>query len=111
MPVLEDGLSDSEQIINKDNSPLTTRKRNSRHQATQSDFVFSSNHSSVMPSHKQQYSKAKPNEQASQSSPMHNSPSIPSSKSQIDQHRMPSQQSSISTTGRVIFKIKFTYLF
>lgn len=60
MPVLEDGLSDSENISGDEQPSSSTKvKTNGRHQSTQSDFIFDPNHSSLITSsHKQQFSKS-----------------------------------------------------
>ncbi|CAF3480223.1 unnamed protein product [Rotaria socialis] len=59
MPVLEDGLSDSENISDDEQPSSTTSKINGRHQSTQSDFLFDPNHSSLITSsHKRQFSKS-----------------------------------------------------
>ncbi|CAF3319753.1 unnamed protein product [Rotaria socialis] len=59
MPVLEDGLSDSENISDDEQPSYTTSKINGRHQSTQSDFLFDPNHSSLITSsHKRQFSKS-----------------------------------------------------
>ncbi|CAF1601309.1 unnamed protein product [Rotaria magnacalcarata] len=59
MPILEDGLSDSENISGDEQPSSTTSKINGRHQSTQSDFLFDPNHSSlVTSSHKRQFSKS-----------------------------------------------------
>lgn len=62
MPVLEDGLSDSECPSGDDTSSSPVKsKTNGRHQATQSDFLFDSNHSSLVnASHKRQFAKSTP---------------------------------------------------
>lgn len=61
MPVLEDGLSDSENRSDDEQSSPTKTKSNGRHQSTQSDFIFDSNHSSLITaSHKQQFAKSSP---------------------------------------------------
>ncbi|CAF1090020.1 unnamed protein product [Adineta ricciae] len=61
MPILEDGLSDSENLSGDEqqqSSPVKP-KTNGRHQATQSDFLFDKNHSSlVTSSHKRQFAKS-----------------------------------------------------
>lgn len=60
MPVLEDGLSDSENLSDDEqsSSPIKS-KTNGRHQSTQSDFLFDSNHSSLITSsHKRQFAKS-----------------------------------------------------
>lgn len=62
MPVLEDGLSDSENLSDDEQikSPIKS-KVNGRHQSTQSDFLFDSNHSSLITSsHKRQFAKTTP---------------------------------------------------
>jgi hypothetical protein len=59
MPVLEDGLSDSENLSDNEQSSPIKSKTNGRHQSTQSDFLFDSNHASlVTPSHKRQFAKS-----------------------------------------------------
>lgn len=59
MPVLEDGLSDSENRSDDEQSSPVKSKSNGRHQSTQSDFIFDSNHSSLITaSHKQQFAKS-----------------------------------------------------
>jgi hypothetical protein len=60
MPVLEDGLSDSENLSDDEQSSSPIKpKPNGRHQSTQSDFLFDSNHSSlVTSSHKRQFAKS-----------------------------------------------------
>jgi hypothetical protein len=59
MPVLEDGLSDSECISGDEQSSPMKVKSNGRHQSTQSDFLFDSNHSSLInASHKRQFAKS-----------------------------------------------------
>ncbi|CAF0732263.1 unnamed protein product [Rotaria sordida] len=59
MPVLEDGLSDSENISGDEQSSSIKSKSNGRHQSTQSDFLFDQNHSSLITSsHKRQFSKS-----------------------------------------------------
>jgi hypothetical protein len=61
MPVLEDGLSDSENHSGDEQSSPIKSKKNGRHQSTQSDFLFDSNHSSlVTSSHKRQFAKSIP---------------------------------------------------
>ncbi|UJR37903.1 hypothetical protein I4U23_030591 [Adineta vaga] len=62
MPILEDGLSDSENLSGDEqqqsSSPIKS-KTNGRHQSTQSDFLFDKNHSSlVTSSHKRQFAKS-----------------------------------------------------
>jgi hypothetical protein len=59
MPVLEDGLSDSECLSDDEQSSPVKSKSNGRHQSTQSDFLFDSNHSPLITSsHKQQFAKS-----------------------------------------------------
>jgi hypothetical protein len=59
MPVLEDGLSDSENLSGDEQSLPVKSKTNGRHQSTQSDFLFDSNHSSLITSsHKRQFAKS-----------------------------------------------------
>jgi hypothetical protein len=59
MPVLEDGLSDSECVSDDEQSLSMKSKLNGRHQSTQSDFLFDSNHSSLITSsHKRQFAKS-----------------------------------------------------
>jgi hypothetical protein len=67
MPVLEDGLSDSENISDDDQSPSVKRRTNGRNQSTQSDLLLGLNLSSLKPSHKHQFTKSIPNECESQS--------------------------------------------
>ncbi|CAF1061064.1 unnamed protein product [Adineta ricciae] len=61
MPILEDGLSDSENLSGDEqqqSSPVKS-KTNGCHQATKSDFLFDKNHSSlVTSSHKRQFAKS-----------------------------------------------------
>lgn len=66
MPVLEDGLSDSENISGDEHSPPVRIKSANRHQSTQSDFLVQSNPSSLLPSHKQQFAKSTQHEPESQ---------------------------------------------
>lgn len=60
MPVLEDGLSDSECISGDEESSTVKSKANGRHRSTQSDFLFdSTNHSSLITAaHKRQFAKS-----------------------------------------------------
>lgn len=61
MPVLEDGLSDSENRSDDEQISPSKSKANGRHQSTQSDFLYDSNHSSlVTSSHKRQFAKSTP---------------------------------------------------
>ena len=62
MPVLEDGLSDSENLSGDDEKSAPPKSKiNGRHQSTQSDFLFDSNHSSLITSsHKLQFAKSIP---------------------------------------------------
>ncbi|CAF3428476.1 unnamed protein product [Rotaria socialis] len=94
MPVLEDGLSDSENMSNDEHSPPVLKKVNSRHQATQSDLLFESNHASLSVLHKQQFPKTRNNEFTTQSESSNNCSSISASKTQTDQHKMCSRESS-----------------
>ncbi|UJR08333.1 hypothetical protein I4U23_012604 [Adineta vaga] len=66
MPVLEDGLSDSENISGDEHSPPVRMKSTNRHQSTQSDFLVQSNSSSLLPSHKHQFAKSTQHESESQ---------------------------------------------
>ncbi len=81
MPVLEDGLSDSENLSDDEQSSPIKSKINGRHQSTQSDFLFDSNHSSLITSsHKQQFAKsATTNGPESQSKSFYIRPPPPSS--------------------------------
>ncbi|CAM4751654.1 unnamed protein product [Rotaria magnacalcarata] len=94
MPVLEDGLSDSENMSNDEHSPPVLKKVNSRHQATQSDLLFESNHSSLSVLHKQQFAKTRNNEFTTQLESSNNCSSISASKTRTDQHKMCSRESS-----------------
>ncbi|CAF4568504.1 unnamed protein product [Rotaria sp. Silwood1] len=59
MPVLEDGLSDSENLSGDEQSASIKSKPNGRHQSTQSDFLYDQNHSSLITSsHKRQFAKS-----------------------------------------------------
>ncbi|CAF1011050.1 unnamed protein product [Adineta ricciae] len=58
MPVLEDGLSDSENVSGDERSPPNRTKSTNRHQSTQSDFLFQSPPSTLIPSHKHQFAKS-----------------------------------------------------
>ncbi len=81
MPVLEDGLSDSENRSDDEQSSPIKSKVNGRHQSTQSDFLFDSNHSSLITSsHKRQFAKSvNTNGQESQSKSFYIRPPPPSS--------------------------------
>ncbi|CAF1178772.1 unnamed protein product [Adineta steineri] len=80
MPVLEDGLSDSENLSGEEQSSPIKSKINGRHQSTQSDFLFDSNHSSlVTSSHKRQFAKSTTNGVESQSNSFYIRPPPPSS--------------------------------
>jgi hypothetical protein len=97
MPVLEDGLSDSENISGDEQSPPpppVIPKSNNRHQSTQID----SNYASVIPSHKQQYTKSINNELESQSKSFYIRPQGPSSTVRTDQH----EEYSTIPTGRFL---------
>ena len=82
MPVLEDGLSDSECLSEDENpsSPVKS-KTNGRHQSTQSDFLFDSNRQSLInASHKRQFAKSTPpNETETQPKSFYIRPPPPSS--------------------------------
>jgi hypothetical protein len=104
MPVLEDGLSDSENISDDEHSPpaasRVVKKPNNRHQSTQIDF----NHSTLIPSHKQQYAKSRNNEVESQSKSFYMHPQVPPpSTARIDQRTTPSEDSATIATGRCSF--------
>ena len=59
MPVLEDGLSDPENLSDDEQSSSIQSESNGRHQAASSDFLFGSQHSSFITSlHKQQFAKS-----------------------------------------------------
>ena len=78
MPVLEDGLSDSENRSDDEQTSTTKSKTNGRHQSTQSDFLFDPNHSSLITSsHKRQFAKS--NGLESQSKSFYIRPPPPSS--------------------------------
>jgi hypothetical protein len=99
MPVLEDGLSDSENISGDEHSsppPRVAKKSNNRNQSTQIDF----NHSPTIPSHKQQHAKV---ESQSQSYYMHSQAPPPPSMTRLDQQKPPSDDSSTIATGRYSF--------
>ena len=86
MPVLEDGLSDSENISGDEQSSSVSRKMNARNQSTQSDFAFDSNRSSLIPAHKHQFAKAIPNELESKSESFYIHPTSTSSTNS-NQHK------------------------
>lgn len=98
MPVLEDGLSDSENISDDEHSPPAPRvvkKPINRHQSTQIDL----NHSPIIPSHKQQHAKIE-----SQSPSFYMRPQAPlPSTARMDQQKPPSEDSSTIATGRFSF--------
>ncbi|CAF3509105.1 unnamed protein product [Rotaria sp. Silwood1] len=98
MPVLEDGLSDSENISNDEQSSPIITKSKSRHQSTQSDLLFDSNHSSSIPAHKNYSTKTINNEHISQTKSSYNSPSLSSSNTRVDQHKLSSHESSTTQT-------------
>ncbi|CAF1181425.1 unnamed protein product [Rotaria sordida] len=98
MPVLEDGLSDSENINNDEQSPSIIKKSNSRHQSTQSDLLFDSNHLSLIPTHQHHSTKTINNEYVSQTKSSYNCSTVCSSNIQIDQHKISLHEcSSIQT--------------
>ena len=103
MPVLEDGLSDSENRSDDEQSSPTKTKPNGRHQSTQSDFIFDSNHSSLITaSHKQQFAKStNTNGIESQSKSFYIRPPPPSSLVQpvIPSRSTPPAQSNESTNS------------
>ncbi|CAF2517489.1 unnamed protein product [Rotaria sp. Silwood2] len=96
MPVLEDGLSDSENLSGDEQSSSIKSKSNGRHQSTQSDFLFEQNHSSLITSsHKRQFSKSTTtNGLESQSKSFYIRPQPPPSSS--------SSSSSSSTTTQPV---------
>ncbi|CAF1136782.1 unnamed protein product [Adineta steineri] len=99
MPVLEDGLSDSEQISGDERSPPITMKSTNRHQSTQSDFLFHSSPSSLMPSHKHQFAKSVNNEPEPQTKTSSNRPQLSSSTARTDhQQKISSEESSAIPT-------------
>jgi len=100
MPVLEDGLSDSENIsADEQSSPSpVVKKSNNRHQSTQIDL----NHSPLIPSHKHQYTKSINNELESQSKSFHIRPQVSSSTVRTDQPKISSEESSTIPTGRFL---------
>jgi len=105
MPVLEDGLSDSENISDDERAPPIPAKSNNRHRSTESDFLFHSNPSSVMPSHKHQFTKSNNNEPQSQAKSYSNHSQASSSTGRTDhQHKIVSEESSAMPTGRSIYK-------
>ncbi len=99
MPVLEDGLSDSENISDDELSspslPVIT-KSNNRHQSTQID-------SNLLPSHKHQYTKSVDNEVQSQSKSFYIRPQVPPAAVRTDQHKSSLEESSAISTGRLSF--------
>jgi len=100
MPVLEDGLSDSENISGDEQSspsPVVT-KSNNRHQSTQIDL----NHSPLIPSHKHQHAKSINNELESQSKSFYIRPQVPSSTVRTDQPKISSEESSTIPTGKIL---------
>jgi hypothetical protein len=100
MPVLEDGLSDSENISDDERSPPKTTNSNNRHRSTQSDFLSHSN-----PSHKHQFAKSNNNEPQSQAKSYSNHSQASSSTGRTDhQHKIVSEESSAMPTGRSIYK-------
>ena len=90
MPVLEDGLSDSENISGDErSSPPVLPKSTNRHQSTQIDL----NHSPSIPSHKHQHAKS---EVETQSKSFYiRPPQMPSATAQ----NAPSEDSSTIATG------------
>jgi hypothetical protein len=101
MPVLEDGLSDSENISDDEQStlpPSVITKSNNRHQSTQIDL----NHSSLIPSHKQQYAKSNNNERESESKSFYIHPQTSSSIVQADQQKISSEETSTIASGRFL---------
>ena len=116
MPVLEDGLSDSE-CISGDECPSPAKsKLNGRHQSTQSDFLFDPNHSAlVTSSHKRQFAKSMAtNGPESQSASFYIRPPPPSSfvrpvntrsatstnESQESQQKPSTEESSTQPAGK-----------
>jgi hypothetical protein len=99
MPVLEDGLSDSENISDDEHSPPAPRvakKPINRHQSTQIDL----NHSPIIPSHKQQHAKVE-----SQSPSFYMRPQAPlPSTARMDQQKPPSEDSSTIATDKKLRK-------
>jgi len=121
MPVLEDGLSDSENLSDDEQSSPIKSKPNGRHQSTQSDFLFDSNHSSLITSsHKQQFAKSTPtNGVESQSKSFYirpppppsfvqpvrsnrSTPPIQSNESNWNQQKISSEESSTIPAGKRI---------
>jgi hypothetical protein len=97
MPVLEDGLSDSENRSDDEQSSAVKPKVNGRHQSTQSDFLFDPNHSSLITSsHKRQFAKSiNTNGQESQSKSFYIRPPPPSSNQPVaSNHSTPPAQSN-----------------
>jgi hypothetical protein len=82
MPVLEDGLSDSENRSDDEQLSSVKTKSTNRHQSTQSNLV---------PSHKQQFAKHE-----TQSQSFYIRPQASSSQN------IPSEESSTIPTGRLI---------
>ena len=103
MPVLEDGLSDSENVSGDERSPPVRTKSTNRHQSTQSDFLFQSPPSTLIPSHKHQFAKSTQHEPESQiktfPTQLHTSASTAIQTSQ--QQRTVSDESQAITAGRL----------
>ncbi|CAF3966934.1 unnamed protein product [Rotaria sp. Silwood2] len=104
MPVLEDGLSDSENISNDEQSSSIITQSKSCHQSTQSDLLFDSNHSSSIPTQKHYSTKTINNEHISAAKSSYNNTSVSSSNTQIDQHKITSHESSTIQTDKKLQK-------
>jgi hypothetical protein len=121
MPVLEDGLSDSENLSGDEQLSPIKSKTNGRHQSTQSDFIFDSNHASLITSsHKRQFAKTT-NGSEPQSNSFYMRPPPPSSfvrpvttttnrstppiSTNDNQQKVSSEDSSNIPAGRVRFSL------
>jgi len=123
MPVLEDGLSDSENLSGDEQLSPIKSKTNGRHQSTQSDFIFDSNHASLITSsHKRQFAKTTTtNGLEPQSNSFYMRPPPPSSfvrpvttttnrstppiSTNDNQQKVSSEESSTIPAGRVRFSL------
>jgi hypothetical protein len=85
MPVVEDGLSDSENLSGDEQLSPVVIKSNNRHQ-------------SIIPSHKQQFAKSVNNEHESSSKSFYIRPEASSSNAQ----KISSEESPTIPTGRFI---------
>lgn len=100
MPVLEDGLSDSENISDDERSPSPLP---SASVVIKKSTQINANPSSLISSHKQQYAKSNPPELESPSTSFYIRPQVSSSTRRTDQQKISSEESSTIATGRLFF--------